>query len=92
MDSASLPLGLPPAWGARISQKKLWFQCPPPLFRTAGGSVPAMLYQVLQRFIFIGCTRNGLIQIVNVCLMMLIVMYLHRQCVNMRFQRSRSVW
>src|SRR5690606_41230742 len=41
MAAASFPEGLPPALGARISQKKLWFQCPPPLLRTAGLIVPA---------------------------------------------------
>ena len=34
MSSASLPVGAPPAPGARIFQKNEWFQWPPPLLRT----------------------------------------------------------
>ena len=34
--SPIFPEGVPPALGARLSQKKLWFQWPPPLFLTAG--------------------------------------------------------
>src|SRR5688572_18520816 len=37
--SASLPEGLLPA-GPNNSQKKLWFQWPPPLLRTAGEIAP----------------------------------------------------
>jgi hypothetical protein len=39
--SASSPFGVPPALGARLSQKKVWFQWPPPLLRTAGLMLPA---------------------------------------------------
>ena len=40
--SANVPVGVPPAFGANASQKKLWFQWPPPLLRIAGGKVPAI--------------------------------------------------
>src|SRR5688572_9141987 len=33
--SAALPVGAPPAFGAIHVQKRLWFQWPPPLLRTA---------------------------------------------------------
>ena len=33
--SLTSPVGTPPAFGAKISQKKVWFTCPPPLFLTA---------------------------------------------------------
>jgi hypothetical protein len=37
--SAKLPEGEPPSFD-KISQKKVWFQCPPPLLRTAGEIFP----------------------------------------------------
>src|SRR6185312_8074363 len=40
ISSSNLPEGAPPL-ELRISQKKLWFQCPPALLRTAGLIVPA---------------------------------------------------
>ena len=42
MASATAPVGSPPPLGARMVQNKEWFQWPPPLLRTAMGSV-AML-------------------------------------------------
>src|SRR5699024_1850818 len=33
--SATEPFASPPPFGDKISQKKLWFKCPPPLLRTA---------------------------------------------------------
>src|SRR6186713_182373 len=33
--SAALPVGAPPAFGAIHVQNFVWFQCPPPLLRTA---------------------------------------------------------
>jgi len=41
MAAANAPVGAPPAFGAKLSQKKVWFQCPPPLLRTAGLMLPA---------------------------------------------------
>jgi hypothetical protein len=35
--SASDPTGSPPPFGLMMLQKKLWFQCPPPLFLTDTG-------------------------------------------------------
>src|SRR4051812_32366718 len=35
--SATLPVGIPPPPGFINFQKKEWFQCPPPLLRTAEG-------------------------------------------------------
>src|SRR5450755_1173110 len=40
--SANFPSGLPPPSADKISQKKLWFQWPPPLLRTAGLIFPAL--------------------------------------------------
>ena len=42
MASPSFPEAVPPALGARLSQKKVWFQCPPPLLRTGAPMLPAM--------------------------------------------------
>src|SRR5262245_38847819 len=39
--SPKLPDGEPPSFD-KISQKKVWFQCPPPLLRTAGEIFPAL--------------------------------------------------
>src|SRR5699024_5217011 len=33
--SATSPFGFPPPFGESTCQKKLWFECPPPLLRTA---------------------------------------------------------
>src|SRR5215510_8696196 len=38
MAAASSPVGCPPPFGFIQFQNAEWFQCPPPLLRTAGGS------------------------------------------------------
>src|SRR4051812_754430 len=35
--AARVPFGVPPPFGDRMFQKKVWFQWPPPLLRTATG-------------------------------------------------------
>src|SRR5690606_29162306 len=37
---ASSPVGSPPPFGLIVSQKRLWLKKPPPLFLTAGLSIP----------------------------------------------------
>src|SRR5688572_7043395 len=46
--SAILPVGAPPALGAIHSQNREWFQCPPPLLRTAVRIASGTLLMLLQ--------------------------------------------
>src|SRR5262245_41459208 len=47
--SAALPFGAPPALGAIHVQNMLWFQCPPPLLRTAVRMASGTLLMFRQR-------------------------------------------
>ncbi len=41
--SASLPVGTPPPLGPMMLQKKVWFQCPPPLLRIGAANCEMFL-------------------------------------------------
>ena len=94
--SAMAPVGAPPACGAMICQNIEWFAWPPPLLRTAvrmsSGTVLMCANQILDALrLQIGMLLERGIQVVDVGLMMLAVMNLHRLLVDVRFERVGRV-
>src|SRR6185295_4199072 len=57
--SATLPVGAPPAFGAIHFQNMLWFQCPPPLLRTAVRIASGIVLMPLQRSSTLLPCRSG---------------------------------
>ena len=95
--SAALPVGAPPALGAIHVQNMLWFQCPPPLLRTAVRMASGTLLMPRHRSSMLlpcssGCLLERGIQVGDVRLMMLPVMDLHRLRVDVRLERGEVVW
>ena len=93
--SASFPVGVPPAFGASAFPEK----CMVPVTATvvsycrADGSCRCNKF--FKRFIFIWCSGDSFIQVVNVSLVVLSMMYLHCGCVDMWFKcivRIRQSW
>ena len=79
-----------------ICQKIEWFQCPPPLLRTAvrtaSGTVFTLLHQIVERLAReLGRLLDRRVQVVDVRLMMLAVMDLHRLRVDVRLERGEIV-
>ena len=90
---ASAPVGSPPPPGFMIVQNSEWFAWPPPLFRTAVriASGKALRLAISCSIGLPWCSgwsfKRG-VEIVDVGLMVLVVMELHRLGTDMRFQGS----
>ena len=96
MASAALPVGAPPAFGASSVQNSEWLAWPPPLLRTAVRMASGSAFRSLIRSstllrLQVGMRLERGVQVVDVGLVMLAVVDLHRLRVDVRLERVERV-